>query len=177
MGVNLLHNHHRLDSPLRRLPAALKFAVAPGLVLTTVLLPVTQFIGLAVVAALLLVAVVLSRISPWFLLKRLLLLEPFVLGVVVLTLFQAGGLRIFLAVLLKANLCLLTMILLSNTTPPAEILRVFKRLRVPGLMISTLTLMHRYLFVLADESERMRRARASRTFTRGRRYGCYRWVQ
>ena len=26
-----------------------------------------------------------------------------------------------------------------------------------------------YLFVLADESERMRRARASRTFTRGRR--------
>ena len=30
--------------------------------------------------------------------------------------------------------------------------------------------MHRYLFVLADESARMRRARASRTFTAGRRF-------
>jgi cobalt/nickel transport system permease protein len=29
--------------------------------------------------------------------------------------------------------------------------------------------MHRYLFVLLDESERMRRARASRTFQRQRR--------
>ncbi len=37
-------------------------------------------------------------------------------------------------------------------------------------MISTLTLMHRYLFVLAEEAERMRRARASRTFTRLRRF-------
>jgi cobalt/nickel transport system permease protein len=29
--------------------------------------------------------------------------------------------------------------------------------------------MHRYLYVLVDEAERMRRARASRTFVRGRR--------
>ena len=38
------------------------------------------------------------------------------------------------------------------------------------MFVTTLTLMHRYLFVLADEAERMRRARASRTFTRGRRF-------
>jgi len=30
--------------------------------------------------------------------------------------------------------------------------------------------MHRYLFVLMDESERMHRARASRTFTHTRRF-------
>ena len=42
-------------------------------------------------------------------------------------------------------------------------------MRVPGLLITTIALMHRYLFVLADEAERMRRARASRTFTRDRR--------
>jgi cobalt/nickel transport system permease protein len=36
-------------------------------------------------------------------------------------------------------------------------------------MIKTLALMHRYLFVLADEAERMSRARASRTFTPRRR--------
>ena len=47
---------------------------------------------------------------------------------------------------------------------------MLQRLWVPWIFVTTLTLMHRYLFVLADEAERMRRARASRTFTRGRRW-------
>jgi cobalt/nickel transport system permease protein len=76
----------------------------------------------------------------------------------------------FAQVMLKANLCLLTTVLLANTTPFTEILRVLKRLHVPWLFVTTLTLMHRYLFVLADETERMRRARLSRTFTPGRRF-------
>jgi cobalt/nickel transport system permease protein len=61
------------------------------------------------------------------------------------------------------------MILLSNTTPFDELLRVLRRARVPALLITTLALMYRYLFVLIDETERMGRARASRTFTRQRR--------
>jgi cobalt/nickel transport system permease protein len=40
---------------------------------------------------------------------------------------------------------------------------------VPGLLITTMALMHRYLFVLTSEAERMARARASRTFVRDRR--------
>jgi cobalt/nickel transport system permease protein len=65
---------------------------------------------------------------------------------------------------------LLTVILVSNTTPFSRILRVLKSMRVPALLITTIALMHRYLFVLMDESERMRRARASRTFARTRRF-------
>jgi cobalt/nickel transport system permease protein len=68
----------------------------------------------------------------------------------------------------KSTICLLTIILVSNTTPFSQILRVLKAVRVPGLLITTLALMHRYLFVLVEEAERMRRARASRTFTRSR---------
>ena len=45
---------------------------------------------------------------------------------------------------------------------------MLKRVRVPPLLVTTIALMHRYLFVLADETERMRRARLSRTFTRRR---------
>jgi cobalt/nickel transport system permease protein len=59
--------------------------------------------------------------------------------------------------------------LVSNTTPFSEILRVLRWVRVPSLLITTIALMHRYLFVLADESERMRRARLSRTIRRDRR--------
>jgi cobalt/nickel transport system permease protein len=71
---------------------------------------------------------------------------------------------------MRGGLCLATVILVSNTTPFNEMLRVLRRVRVPALLITTLALMHRYLFVLADEREQMRRAQASRGFTRGRRF-------
>ena len=154
---------------LHRAPAGLKLAVALALMLTVVSLPRAQLAGLLAVAVILTGLSAASGIPVLFLLKRLLLLEPLVLGVAGLMFFQPGGGRVFALVMLKANLCLLTAILLSNTTPFTELVRVLRRGRVPWLFLTTLTLMHRYLFVLADEAERMRRARASRTFTRGRR--------
>jgi cobalt/nickel transport system permease protein len=167
--------HHFMDhghghSMLHRVPAGGKLAGALVLVLTVVLLPRTQVMGLLIVAVVLAGLLAVSGIPFLFLLKRMLLLEPLVLGVAGLMLFQPGGAKIFALVMLKANLCLLTTVLLANTTPFTEIVRVLQGLRVPWLFVTTLTLMHRYLFVLADETERMRRARASRTFTRGRRF-------
>jgi cobalt/nickel transport system permease protein len=169
------HHHHPHRHPpahgfLHRLSAGFKLAAALGLILTVVLLPRGQGTALLAVAALLLALIFASRISGWFLLKRMLLLEPLVLGVAGLMLFQPDGLARCALAMTKANLCLLVTLLLSQTTPATEMLRVLQRLRVPWLFLTTLTLMHRYLFVLADESERMRRARASRTFTRGRRF-------
>jgi len=177
MGGQHLHPHDPGDGhqpgPLQPLPAGGKLAAALGLILTVVLLPRGQWPALLAVAALLIVLIFASRISWWFLLKRMLLLEPLVLGVAGLMLLQPDGLMRCALAMSKANLCLLITLLLSQTTPATEMLRVLQRLRVPWLFITTLTLMHRYLFVLADESERMRRARASRTFTRGRRW---QWV-
>ena len=66
-------------------------------------------------------------------LKRLLLLEPLVLGVAGLMWFQPDGGKIFALVMFKANLCLLTTMLLSNTTPFTELLRVLQRLRMPWM--------------------------------------------
>ena len=174
MGGPHLHSHDHRDGhahgPLVLWPAGGKLAGALILVLTIVLLPHTALMGLLIAGAVVAGLLAISRISLWFILKRLLLLEPLVLGVAGLMWFQPDGGRVFAAVMLKANLCLLTTILLANTTPFTELMRVLQRLHVPWLFVTTLTLMHRYLFVLADESERMRRARASRTFTRGRRF-------
>ena len=169
------HHHHPHRHPhahgfLERLSAGFKLTAALALILAVVLLPRGQWPALAAVAVLLLALVFLSRISGWFLLKRLLLLEPLVLGVAGLMLLQPDGLARCALALAKANLCLLTTVLLSLTTPATELLRVLRHLRVPWLFLTTLTLMHRYLFVLAEESERMRRARASRTFTTGRKF-------
>jgi cobalt/nickel transport system permease protein len=170
MSAHHFMDHGRGHSALHRVPAGWKLTGALALVLTVVLLPRTQLTGLLAVAGILAALLVVSRTPLPALLKRMLLLEPLVLGVAGLMLFQPGGGKIFAVVMFKANLCLLTTVLLANTTPFTEMLRVLQRLRVPWLFVTTLTLMHRYLFVLADEAERMRRARASRTFTRGRRF-------
>jgi len=162
------HGHGR--GALHRASAGRKLAGALALVLVVVLLPRPQVTGLLAVAVILAGLLVMSGIPFLFLLRRMLLLEPLVLGMAGLMWFQPDGGRIFALVMFKANLCLLTTILLSQTTPFTELVRVLQRLRVPWLFVTTLTLMHRYLFVLADEGERMRRARASRTFTRGRRF-------
>ncbi|MGA2246334.1 MAG: cobalt ECF transporter T component CbiQ [Verrucomicrobiota bacterium] len=168
MSANLLGPPPSGRGPLHRLPAAAKLAAAVALVLAVVLLPGAHWRWLLAVAAALALLAWLSRLPWFFLLKRLLLLEPFVFGVAGLMLFQPDGAWKFALALFKTNLCLLTTLLLSNTTPFTGLLSVLQRLRVPWLFVTTLTLMHRYLFVLADESERMRRARASRTIARSR---------
>ena len=117
-------------------------------------------------AVVLIVVAAISHIPTGFLLKRLLLLEPLALGVAVLALFQPGGGTIFAFLVTKSTLCLLTMILLSNTTAFSDVLRVLRRVHVPALLITTLALMYRYLFVLVDEADRMKRARTCRSFAR-----------
>ncbi len=166
MRHDVLDRHSRLDSPIHRLPAWLKLAAALGIVICTALMGTFRpwyFCGVATVLAL---WTWVSRVPMGFLLRRILWLEPIVMGVAVLSLFQAAGARIFLLMATKGTLCLVTMVLLANTTPFAELLLVLRRLRVPSLLITTLALMYRYLFVLIDETERMKRARASRTFTK-----------
>ena len=105
----------------------------------------------------------MSRLPLGLLFKRLFLLSPFVLGVALVTPRTPAARVAWTTVAAKGALCLLTVVLVSNTTPFSRILAVLKSIRVYSLLITTIALMHRYLFVLADESERMRRARASRT--------------
>ncbi len=165
------HLHSRWNSPVSRLPAAFKLALGLVIILVTVLAPpraVGWFVG---AAAFLLIAALLSRIPPLFLLKRLAWLSPLILGVALVNALQPAARGSWLTVAVKSAICLLTIILVSNTTPFSRILRVLKAVRVPGLLITTLALMHRYLFVLVDEAERMRRARASRTFSHRRGAG------
>jgi len=169
MRHDFLDRYSRLDSPIHRVSAAVKLVAAFLLVVAVVLLPASRPVFLVAVAVVLFAVALVSRV-PWrFLVVRVLLLEPFVLGVALLSLFQAGGWRLFLFLIAKSTLCLLTMVLLSNTTPFAELLRVLRAWRMPALLVATLALMYRYLFVLVDEAQRMKRARMSRTFVAQRR--------
>lgn len=171
MKLHLLeHRHGRQDSVIHRTSATLKLGSGLVVIVLTVLLPANSTAWFAGAAGILAAVTLLSHISPWFLLKRLLLLAPFVLGVTLVNAFQPAQRAHWPWLLARSALCLLTVILVSNTTPFSEVLRVLRRLRVPALLVTTIALMHRYLFVLAEETERMQRARASRTFAPHRRW-------
>lgn len=163
------HYHGRRESAVARLPAGLKLGVALGMIVGTVLAPPGVTGWYVSMVALLVLTVALSRMPVVFLLKRLAWLSPFVLGVALVNALQPAGRVGWETLAAKSAICLLTVIVVSNTTPFSGVLRVLRAARVPGLLITTIALMHRYLFVLVDEAERMRRARASRTFTRARR--------
>lgn len=162
------HHHSAVDSPIHRLPAWIKLGSGLGIIVGSVIAPPHWQGWFISAGALLGVATLLSRIPPLFLLRRILLLSPFVLGVAVVNTVQPGARVDGVTLALRSFLCLLTVILVSNTTPFSHILSVLRAIRVPSLLISTLALMHRYLFVLADEAGRMQRARASRTFSNTR---------
>lgn len=165
----LTHHHSHGSSPIHRLPAGLKLGGAFLLILSTVLAPADAWPVYAAAGALLGIVFVLSRLPLGFVLKRLLLLSPFVLGVALAHAFQPAARVPWQVLALKSGLSLVTVILVSNTTPFSQMLRVLQKLRTPGLLVTTIALMHRYLFVLADEADRMKRARRSRTFTARRK--------
>lgn len=156
------------SSAVHRLPAGIKLLAAVGCVLLVVFLPRDAWGSYAAVTAALVAVAVASRAEPRGMLLRLLLLEPFVLGIALLALLRPGGVPLFLSMLAKSTLCLATMVLLTATTRFSDLLAVLWRIRVPALLVTTLALMHRYLFVLVEEMGRMQRARRSRTFVAGR---------
>jgi len=67
-------------------------------------------------------------------------------------------------VLIKAWLSVLSLILLSSTTEFSELLKGLEQLRMPRVMVMTLSFMYRYIFLLVDEVIRMKQARDSRNF-------------
>jgi len=155
---------------LERLPAGWKLAGVLSLLLTVVVLKPDCTAGLWIVTGVILALFISARIPLKAALKRLLLLEPLVLSVAALMWFQPGGGTLFLVVMIKTHLCLLTTLLLAQTTPFSELIRVLQRLHVPWIFVTTFTLMHRYIDVLSGEAERMKRARTSRTFTSGQQF-------
>ena len=143
------------------------------LILLITLTPSTHPIWFGLEGILLLGLLWWRRVPPRCVLRRLLILSPFVAGTALAAQYSATGVD-WKILALRSTLCLLTIIAFAETTAVSDLLRGLRLIRVPTLLVTTLALMHRYLFVLADESSRMNRARAARTFTTGRRLA---WLQ
>ena len=167
---------HRLD-PRTRLIASLAFIIA------VVLTPANNWRVFAFYFCLISVLLIISKLPPSYVLKRSLVIFPFVLMVAIfIPFFQEGevagsyniwlwqvsvthsGLLILANIVVKAWLCILSLILLSSTTKIADLLKALSQLGAPQVLALILSFMYRYIFVLADEVMRMRQARDSRNF-------------
>jgi cobalt/nickel transport system permease protein len=152
------------SSFLNKTPAALKFFFAIIVIVAAVALPRTCWQGYAVITVLLVGILISSRLPIRMIIKRLLIFEPFVIVAAMLSIMQPSGRTIFLSLILKGTISLFAMVLLVASTRFLDLLSLLKRLRLPGILITNISLMYRYLFLLLSEAERMSKARSSREF-------------
>ena len=156
-----------------KLPATLAYVFA------VTLTPVGHWPALGLLALPLAAALLLSRLSPLVVLQRSVLALPFLLAAVPLMFTKEGevlfsvplfgwtasreGLETVLSILAKSWLSVMAAVILTATTPAAELLRAMRALGLPRLLVATVSFMYRYLFVIAEEALRLLRARDSRS--------------
>jgi cobalt/nickel transport system permease protein len=169
---------HRLSAPTRILcTVLLVFAIA--------LTPNGRWATWAIYGIGLALLILVSRVTLLVLLKRVAVEFVFMGAVLLGTLFRSGGsvlwqwgwlqvttegLMVLTSVSLKALLCLLMLNLLTMTTPIPALLHGLAALRVPPLLVAILTSMYRYIAVLNDEFQAMKRAAISRNLMGNQRW-------
>ncbi len=174
---------HRLD-PRTKLVATLLF------ILSVVLTPPGRWQTFALYLLLMSILMLFSRVPILYVLKRSLVVVPFVAMIAVFIPFFKGGevvgsyniglwrvsvtdtgLQVLANTVIKAWLSILSLTLLISTTKLVDLLKALEQLRMPRIMVMILSFMYRYLFIIADEVMRMRQARDSRSL------GGSRWRQ
>lgn len=168
-----LHGH----TPLHRLPAEVKLVGLVAFVLTVVATPRDQAWAFGLYALLLVGLVAITRIPAATVLRRMVIEVPFVVFAVLLPFVALGervdvlglslsadGLLGGFNILAKGTLGVVAAILLSATTRPRDLIVGLQRLKVPGLFVTILSFMVRYLDVVVDDMRRMALARAARGF-------------
>lgn len=172
---HLLYRHG--DSFVHRLPAHAKIVALVTFVLIVVSTPPDRFWAFAAYAIMLAAVAALSRVSPGFVLRRMVVALPFVVFALLLPFVSTGerivvwglslsqdGLLSGWNVLAKSAIGVVASILLAATTDARALLLSLQRLRLPARLVEIAAFMVRYGDVVVGEMHRMRIARESRAF-------------
>lgn len=187
MKHSFIDQYSDLDSFIHKLDPRTKFIASLAFVVFVVLTPVRNWQAFILYLCLIAGCLAISKLPPLYVLKRSLVIFPFVLVIAIfIPFFKQGevagsyniwlwqvsvtydGLLVLANVVTKAWICILSLILLSATTKFTDLLRGLKQLKMPNVLILILSFMYRYIFILSDEVMRMRQARDSRNFGGGR---------
>ena len=183
MKHSFIDQYSNRDSFIHRLDPRTKFITTLLLILALVLTPTSQWLAFALYLVIIAALIFLSTVPIGYILKRSLVIMPFVaLIAIFIPFFKEGevvgsyniwlwqvsvtysGLQVLMNILIKAWLSILSLIWLTSTTKLANLLKGLEQLRMPRVMVMLLSFMYRYIFVLVDEVMRMRQARDSRNF-------------
>lgn len=114
--------------------------------------------------------ILLSKVPVKFVLKRVLVILPFLFFIVILVpVIRAGTWESAMITLARSLLSILTLVLFVSTTRFPALLSELRRLKVPSMVIEVLAFLYRYFFVLIDEMEHMRLAVKARSAGSGKR--------
>ena len=170
-------------SLIHKLDARVKIIFTLAFILALTLTPSGAWPAYILFFSIALSFTLLSSMSIGFVLKRAMLVIPFVLSALPLIIFgpppiisyslgamlnipiSPSGFIRFVSIAIRTWVSVQMAILLTATTPFAEILSGFRQLRIPGIFISIIELMWRYHFLMLDEVGRLVRARNSRSST------------
>ena len=157
----------------------IKTVAAVLLILIISLAPAGAWPVYPLLLAIVVTLIVAAEIRIGFVLRRSAIVLPFTLAAVTLLFtvpgrtlvtlplvgwtISAPGLIRFVSIMLKSWLSVQVAIALAVTTHFTDLLWALHALRVPKMLIAIISFMYRYLFVLADESYRMARARQARS--------------
>lgn len=181
MHVHYLDPYRLRSSLIHQLDPRIKLVLTLAFIFTTALTPAGAWAAYLLLLALILSVILLSELGVVYVLKRAALAFPFVLAALPLV-FSASppyllettwagvvlhisqpGLERFLSIAFKSWISVQAAIVLATSTPFPELLVAMRAIKIPRLLVAIFGLMWRYLFVLADESMRLIRARTSRS--------------
>ncbi len=187
MRHEFLDHHSGIDSPIHHLDPRAKVMVFFSFILIGVSTPPHSILLFVIFVAGLIVLTLVARLPLFHLIKKLLVILPFLLVITASIPFMKkdtlgggyslgfgglslsrNGLWIFWNVLIKSCLGVFSIILLYSTTTFPQLVKALERLGLPGVFTVLLAFLYRYSFLLEDEVHRMKRARNSRSF--GRRW-------
>ena len=183
MKHSFLDQYSDLDSLIHKLDPRTKLIITMAFILAVALTPPDRWPSFAFCFFLIAILILLSKVPVLYILKRSLVIMPFVLLIAIfIPFFEQGevagsyniwlwrvsvtysGLQVLWNILAKAWLSILGLILLTSTTKVADLLMGLQQLHMPRVMVMILSFMYRYIFVLVDVMLRMKQARDSRNF-------------
>lgn len=181
MHFDVFDRYHETDSFLHRLDPRVKVVATVAFILSNALLPDGAWIAFGFSWLFLLIANRLSKLGISFTFKRSLVALPFALIALTvlftmpgkplssfhflfwdLTITDTGFLR-FVSILIRSWLSVQMAILLVAVVRFPDLIHALEHLRVPLILTTIIAFLYRYLFVLADEVFRLKRARDSRS--------------
>jgi cobalt/nickel transport system permease protein len=180
-ATTTFEHYQTKTSRIHKLDPRVKLSITLLFILSNVLLPDGDWRVFGLSWIFILAINLLSKISFGFILKRSLIAIPFALAAVTiiftlpgtplasftigswdLSISDAGLIR-FISILLRSWLSVQAAILLTATTKFPDMAHSLRHLGAPLILITIISFMYRYIFVLSDEAVRLIRARTARS--------------